>query len=651
MLHDYRQVTPASVEEVTDQALQEAEQVVARVEQHAGPRSFANTTLPLDEVTALLGSAYGRGAFMSRVHGDPEVRRVATEAQERLDKWRVELLFRDELYRALRDYAETEDARRLSGERRRLLEHWLRDFRRAGHDLAPEQRAEVERLRSRLVELEVAFQRNVDDYQDALELTREELDGLPDDYVERLAPGAAPGTYRVSLDYPELFPFLDQARRRDLREELQSKAWNTAVEANRPILEEALEVRGRLARLLGYPSWAHYAMEVKMAQAPEVVEAFYGELLPGLRTKAEPELTAMRQALAAESGDETLQSWDWRYYDTQIRRSQFGIDPNQVAEFFPLAQVFDGMLELTAEVFGLQYRPVPDARAWHPDVLLFEILDDGRPLAHFYADLFPREGKFGHAAAFPLELGRRLPDGSYRRPVSAIVANFTKPSTEQPSLLRHDEVLTLFHEFGHILHQSITRAEFARFSGSETEWDFVEAPSQIMEHWTWNADVLRRFARHYRTGQPIPDELVERLVAARDLNVGVKNLRQCYFGLMDLAFHDEADHKDVEAINRQAYQVTGLPFHEGTFFPASFAHLLGGYDAGYYGYLWSKVYGDDMFSRFEEEGVTSPEVGRAYRREILERGGSEDAEVLLRSFLGRPPSKDAFLRYLGLTTS
>ena len=207
---------------------------------------------------------------------------------------------------------------------------------------------------------------------------------------------------------------------------------------------------------------------------------------------------------------------------------------------------------------------------------------------------------------------------------------------------------TLFHEWGHILHQGISQAEFARFSGSETEADFVEAPSQIMEHWCWNAEILRRFACHYETGEPIPTSLVEQLVAARNLNVAVKTLRQAYFGHLDLAFHGEDEPEDLDAINRASYAVTGLPFHEGTFLAAGFGHLMAGYDAGYYGYLWSKVYGDDMFSRFEEEGVTSPAVGAAYRREILERGGSADAAELLRNFLGREPSNAAFLRHLGL---
>ena len=233
-------------------------------------------------------------------------------------------------------------------------------------------------------------------------------------------------------------------------------------------------------------------------------------------------------------------------------------------------------------------------------------------------------------------------------PVSAIVANLTAPSGDVPSLLRHDEVVTLFHEFGHVFHQSLGRTEFVRFSGGETEPDFAEAPSQIMEHWAWDPTVLRGFARHYRTDEPIPEDLVSQLVRSRDLNVGVRMLRQVSLGLLDMGLHDTSEDRDLDAINRRSWEVTGLPFHEGTFYPGGFNHLFGGYDAGYYGYLWSKVYGDDMFGRFRAAGVTNADVGAAYRREILEAGGSRDAAEMLRAFLGREPSNETFLELLGI---
>jgi Zn-dependent oligopeptidase len=385
-------------------------------------------------------------------------------------------------------------------------------------------------------------------------------------------------------------------------------------------------------------------MEVKMAREPEVVEAFYAGLIPPLQSKADAELADLRGA----AGFDDIRSWDFRYLHNTIRRERFGIDQTEVAAYFPLQQVLDGMFEITGEVLGLRYRQLTGVPVWHPDVTVWEIRDagDDRPLATFYMDLFPREGKFGHAAAFDLITGREEPEG-YIDPVTAIAANFTKPTAAAPSLLKHDEVVTLFHEFGHVLHNSLGHTRLGRFAGFNTEWDFVEAPSQIMEHWCWTPEVLRRFARHHRTGDPIPTEMVERLVAARDLHIALTMLRQVSFGLLDLGFHGP-DARDLDEVNRETTEITGFPHHPGTFYPAGFGHLFG-YDAGYYGYLWSKVFGDDMFSRFEDGDVLSPAVGMRYRRSVLEPGGSRDADELLRDFLGREPNQDAFLRHIGIS--
>jgi thimet oligopeptidase len=562
----------------------------------------------------------------------------------------VALVFRDDLYRAVRTFADTDEATALEGERARLLEHWLRDFRRAGHELSAEERAELERLRTRLVEVEVAFQRNINEFRDGIDVTREQLAGLPDDFVERLSAGEQEGTYRVSLDYPEVNPFLEQAHDRSLRHALFLKNWSKALPANRQLLDEALEIRRAVAALLGEPTWAHHSMELKMARNPERVRAFYDELLPALEARVRRELDALADRLHADGHDGPITAWDWRYYDEARRRSEYGVDQNQISEYFPLEPVMEGMFAITGEVLGLEYRVVDNARAWHEAVRLYEIRDrsSGAPIAYFYADLHPRDGKFGHAAAFPMVVGHRGADGSWVAPVSTIVANFTPPSGDRPALLKHAEVQTLFHEFGHILHMSLTRAEFARFSGAETEWDFVEAPSQIMEHWTWEPSVLERFARHHASGEPIPTELVEQMLRARWVNVAIKIGVQAFYGGIDLALHAEPEAPDVEAALRRTYAVTGMPYPEGTFFLAGFGHLLGGYDAGYYGYLWAQVIGDDMFGRFAREGVLSAPVGAEYRRKVLEPNGSRDAEELVRDFLGRDPSNEEFLRLRGM---
>jgi thimet oligopeptidase len=649
MLFDYHPVTGVTIDAAAAEAIAQAEKTVAAIITVDGSRTFNNTIRPFEDVSVVLQETYGGGPFLGNVHPDDRVRETARDAEERLEKWQVELSFRADLYAAVKEYSETDEAASLEGEERRLLAFLLRDFRRAGHELAPQDRSEVQQLRERLVELEVAFQRNIAEYEDYLEVTRKDLTGLPDDYVDRLPPGAD-DTLRVTMAYPHVIPFMENAERRDLREALSFKFSSRAVAANRPILEEAVEVRERIAQLFGMDSWAQYQMEEKMAKRPETVAAFYAELIPPLSEEGNAEIAAMAEILATDTGSRDLQAWDWRYYDTQLRKEEYGVDSHRVAEYFKLEDVMAGMFDLTAEVFGLAYMPVPDAQAWHEEVLLYQILDaaNGEHLAYFYADLFPREGKYSHAAAFPLYPGHRTADGTYHRPISAIVANLTKPTEDKPSLLQHTEVETLFHEFGHILHMSVTKAGFTRFSGANTEWDFVEAPSQIMEEWCWRPEVLQTFARHYRTGEPIPDELVRDLVRARHLNVALHTLRQISFGVFDMGLHGPGDHSDLDLIHQQAESVGLLPPHEGTFFPASFGHLLGGYDAGYYGYLWSKVFGLDMFSRFAEEGVTNPDVGLRYRREILEPGGSADGDQLLRNFLGREPSNEAFLRHIGI---
>jgi Zn-dependent oligopeptidase len=390
-----------------------------------------------------------------------------------------------------------------------------------------------------------------------------------------------------------------------------------------------------------------------MAGTPERVEAFYAEIVPPLRAAAEREVAALHERAERDGVIGPLQAWDWTYYADQQSREEHGVDQNEVSQYLPLEPVIEGMFALTAEMFGLEYRKVPDAKAWHPDVTLYEIRDraSGELIAHFYADLHPRPDKYYHAAAFQLVLGHRRADGGYETPVNAIVANLTPPGPGRPSLLRHGprgEIETLFHEFGHILHESLTRSDFARFSGAETERDFVEAPSQIMEHWVWQPEVLARFARHHATGEPLPPALLERMIAARYLNVGLRGAWQVSFGAEDMAMHASSEPVDIEAAMRDAFAVTSLPYPEGTFSVASFGHLMGGYDAGYYGYLWAEVIGDDLWGRFEAEGITSPSVGMAYRRAILEPNGTRSGDEMVADFLGRPASVQNYLRMRNL---
>jgi thimet oligopeptidase len=649
MLYDYTAVTADSVTEITEAAIAQADAAVDAVVGIDEPRTYANTLAPLDRAGVAISDASGRGSFMARVHTDADVRATAVAAGERTAKWGSDLIMRSDLAAAIRSYAATDEARALDGLEARSLDFWLRDLRRAGHDLDGADRERLRELQQRLIELQVAFNSNLDEWDDGIEMTREDLAGLPDAYIDRLDPGESEGTFRVSMNYPDYIPFVEEAENRDLRRQMQYKFWNRAAEENTPLLGEAVSVREEIAGLLGYDTWARYAMEVKMAD-PEAVDELYASIIPGLTSRGVAELAALQDLASLDLGDEAIQSWDWMYYHTKQRRHDYGIDQSEVAEYFPLETVVQGMFEITGDVFGLDYREIEEASAWHDDAKLYEIRNRGseEPIAFFYADLFPRDGKFGHAACFSIAGGMREDDGHYRAPVAAIVANFTKPGSDTPSLLKHDEVVTLFHEFGHVLHFCLTEVDHPRFAGYDTEWDFVEAPSQIMEHWTWEPEVLQRFARHYETGEGIPSDLVERLVAARDQNTALTTLRQAFLGKFDLAIHTGDGHVDIEQATRDAFTLTLIPYHEGTHFAASFGHLMGGYDAGYYGYQWAKVYGDDMFSVFAHEGVLNPDVGSRYRSEVLARGYSRDAIEHLRAFLGREPSSDAYLENLGL---
>ena len=414
MLYDYTTVPVESVAAETDDALATADALVERAIASADSPGFEATLQPLELAGAALVRGVRPGGFMGQVHTDPAVRDAGNEAEERINKWRVALIFRDDLYGAVRAFADTDEATALTGERARLLEHWLRDLRRAGHELSPEDRAELERLRTRLVEVEVAFQRNINEFRDGIEVTREQLAGLPDDFIERLSPGDREGTYRVTLDYPEVNPFLEQAHDRELRRALFAKNWNKAVAANRPLLEEALELRRSVAALLGEPTWAHHAMELKMARNPERVGPSTTSCSPPLRRPG-PGASSTLSLSACTPTATTARSPPGTGATTTRRcgATEYGVDQNLISEYFPLDPVMDGMFAITGEVLGLDYRVVENARAWHESVRLYEIRDrsSGAPIAHFYADLFPREGKFGHAAAFPMVVGHRAADG------------------------------------------------------------------------------------------------------------------------------------------------------------------------------------------------------------------------------------------------
>ena len=596
----------------------------------------------------------GRAAFAGWVHPDGDVREAGQKAYAQLSAWRGRLPLRDDVAALVLGRDQPPGTEETDPVDARLVADWERDLRRSGHGLPAATRERVRELRDRLAEIEAQWDVNIAEDTAGLAVTRDELDGLPDSFVEGLTPGTVPGTYVVSLDYPQLHPFLAQARHRDQREALLRRSRNRGAEANRPLTDEGLAVRRELASLLGYETWADYAIEVKMAGTPARAHALLDRLDEALAGPVAAENDELRALLVedGEPADVRLELWDLEYARRIRAERLVGLDPSALAEYFPVPRVLETAFDLLGELLGLTFPAAPDedaANAWHDDVLLREVRDvDGTLLGRVYLDLYPREGKFSHAAAFDLVRSRQDADGRRVPALAALVTNFSPPRGDRPGLLRHDEMVTLFHELGHVVHQTVTQSRYVRFAGTATEGDFSEAPSQLMERWAWEPTVIERAARHWSTGEPLSPELVQRLTSSRFLGALGRTFTRA--GCSASSTSPSTSPRTRSTSRRlcaSSHEVLQLPYPEGTFLLGAFGHLFGGYDAGYYGYLWAEVIGDDMVGRFEREGILSSTVGREFRTAVLERGGTVDGDDLVEAFLGRPADPESFLRARG----
>ncbi len=620
----------------------------------AAERTLENTVRAIDDVQARFFLEARMPGFLGQVSTDPDERDLGERASIDLRNWFDRLLRREDLYHAVQSIAERELP--LEGEGARYLARLLRDFRRAGMALPVEQRARLALIDEQLTELGAEFQKNINDDESVLLLTAEECQGVPQDFRESL-PRLA-GLYVVELKGPSVRPFWNNCEVEDTRRKLTVAYNRRGGQKNVGVLEKMIALRAEKAHILGYEDIAEYEIEVKMAQEPETVWSFYEDLRPKLREKALADFAEFEAAKREHTGDPNAQfgQWDFSFYASWLMRERYAVDREKVREYLPLENVVQGLFEVTQELFGLRFEDATGRAEekgrliWHEDVRLFEVHDreSGELLGEFYIDLHPRPGKYTHAAQFPLALRKRWPDGSLTLPLVALVCNFTKPTAERPALLTHDEVETFFHEFGHCLHSILTEADYAEFSGTAVARDFVEAPSQMLENWIWDAGVLARFAKHYETGEPLPKEMLDGLVAAKNLGSGLSTEGQVFLGMMDLAFHTDPDGiVDTNEVRNRVYAETRLFESLDVPSQAAFGHMVG-YEAGYYGYLWSLVYAQDMFSRFEKEGIMNPAVAAEYREKILAQGGTREALDMVRDFLGREPNSDAFLRSLGL---
>jgi oligopeptidase A len=630
----------------------------------SGPRTFDNTMLALDRLTERLDYATGLARHLESVVSTPELRQAYNEVHPEATAFHTEILLDSGLWRAIQACAAAEGGA-LEGVRKRFLERTVAEFRRHGAELDAAGKAELERIDVELSKLTARFGQNALDATSAFELVigdEGRLAGLPPSVVEAARESAAQkglAGWRFTLQAPSYqaaMMYLDDA---ELRERLY-RAHTTRAAAgpfdNRENLCRILELRRQKAKLLGYADWADFVLEDRMARTGARAQAFLEEL----RAKTQPafereneELVAFRRQLEGP-GAPPLQPWDVSYYAEKLRKARFDFQEEDLRPYFPLERVIAGLFDIVRRLFGVRIVEA-EAPVWDPETRYYHIEDgDGTLLAAFYADWHPRENKRDGAWMDAFITGGPR-NGGFAPHAGAVCGNLNRPAASRPALLTHREVETIFHEFGHLLHHSLSRVPLRSLAGTNVAWDFVELPSQIMENWCWEREALDLFARHWETGRPIPDELFAKMKRARTFRAANAQMRQLGFGFLDLALHRDYEPErdgDVLAYCRRILQrFSPAPLPEDHAMAASFTHLFAdpvGYGAGYYSYKWAEVLDADAFSRFQAEGIFNEATGRDFREKILERGDSDDPGALYRSFLGRDADVTALLKRLGL---
>ncbi|HKM14895.1 MAG TPA: oligopeptidase A [Marinospirillum sp.] len=623
---------------------------------------------PLEEADDCLSSSWSPVSHLNSVKNSPELRKAYQACLPKLSEYATWFNQNPELFKAYQALANNKEAQ-LNPAQQKMLSNALRDFRLSGVDLPETKKQRFAQIQQRLSELSNQFSNHTLDATQAwtkLVTDESQLAGLPET-AKASAKAAAKAKdltgYLFTLDFPSFQPVMTYADNRELRQEVYTafvtrasdQAANTTFD-NAPLMEEILALKTEKAQLLGFESYAHLSVERKMARNPDEVLAFLNNLATKAYPQAQQEFAELT-AFAQQQGVSNLKAWDVGYYSEKLRLARYNLSQETLRPWFSADKVTAGLFDVISKLFNVEFKHNASITTWHKDAHYYQVLRNGQPLAGFYLDLFAREGKRGGAWMDVCRNRRRTASGEIQLPVAYLTCNFTPPVGDQPSLLTHNEVTTLFHEFGHGLHHILTQVELADVSGiNGVAWDAVELPSQFMENFCWEREGLDLFAKHVETGEPLPEALFEKMLAAKNFQSAMQMVRQLELALFDFRLHLELKQPNAQAIQalldevRQAVSV--VPTAEFNRFQNSFSHIFaGGYAAGYYSYKWAEVLSADAFSAFEEEGTFNQKTGLRFCQSILEKGGSEDAMDLFIRFRGREPNIDALLRHAGITAA
>ena len=612
-----------------------------------------NTLYALDNAYAYFGPELGILELIAYTHPEKEVRDEALKQELEIQSFLLEYLSNNsDLYNAFHAYYQGNSQQdNLSEEEELALIETMHDFKRSGLDLPAEERAKNIELKKEVQKISQKFTQNINNDTSSITAKKEQLDGVSEDFILGLKKNDA-GEYVLMTDYPTANMILNYCKIEDTRKRFSKAFKNKAYPANVTVFEELRAAKDALAKSLKFKTYAHLDLDSQMVKTPERAYEFQLDMKDKIVKKSKEEFKEFIKDLpegVSLTKDGKLESWNAGYVSTYFKKKHYDIDEQKLAEYFPMEQTIRGLLDIYEKFFNLKVEIIDNVKAWHQDVQLVKISDrDGTVRGYVFLDMYPRPNKYGHAAMFPgVTTVKR--DGVVYPTVTAVVCNFTKPTAEKPSLLKYGEVNTFFHEFGHAIHGILGTTTMACQSGTSVKTDFVELPSQLLENWVENKDILKGLTHHYKTGEPMPDELIDKKLTQIQFGQGMHNARQIGLGLISLDCFGKDLSKSADDIFKEHTQefAPEIAYDSDTHSVCSFGHLSG-YGAKYYGYMWSRVFADDVFAQIEQEGLLNPESGKRYVDEILGRGGSKDPDVMLRDYLGREPNTDAFFRKIGL---